>query len=722
MNILSKLNNCNPAQRVSAVRRKYRKGTKKNEKPESRVSLKAMIATFGVAIALFVIAAMQTATAQINPTVSVAETSVCVGDSIHLNFTGTAPFALEYKLNSGNVVAITVYGSDTVVPVNTTGVNRLIVRKLSDGGGAPPQIYNPFPYSTGDVYYYNGEATGVVFSPSNGGLQGMFVSFTQLASGYPNPMGQSYTGNPVLSSTSGRQNMLDFITSGKDINLYPPLKYCDTLTLGGYTDWFLGSLSEWGPLNSAKTTVNNTLSANGSSTLGGGGTYFWTSNYSSDWSCYHSGGYGVTMVRLPTRAFGDFDHTSDTPPLTFTFTVLAKSTYSYSASICYGDTYSFGGQTLATSGTYKDTLTSMITGCDSIVTLTLTVRPQVSVTIDETSVCHNDSVHLHFTGTAPFTVNYGFNGSTNTITVQRNDTAIVATLAGNNPFVINSLTDNNGCVANTLSQNIFVKTNIDVEITDTICYQERANYNKNGFTLSNLAVGDTIVVDTIAINDLLHCDSITTLKLHVLAFVDTVEIISTVVYGTIYSANNFTTTGTENVGIHIFTRTDNNTFGCDSTTRLTLTVVQDTVAVVWSDTTFVYDGSAHKPSAKFVDVGGNNVVLAISTTQTNAGNFTATVLVSAGGANYYLTNTSFDWEITTKAITVTADAKTKTYGDNDPTLTYTVNPALIAGDNFIGALIRVVGENVGTYAINQGTLSAGSNYTITYNDDTLTIT
>ncbi|MDR1792731.1 MAG: T9SS type A sorting domain-containing protein, partial [Bacteroidales bacterium] len=72
--------------------------------------------------------------------------------------------------------------------------------------------------------------------------------------------------------------------------------------------------------------------------------------------------------------------------------------------------------------------------------------------------------------------------------------------------------------------------------------------------------------------------------------------------------------------------------------------------------------------------------------------------------------------------TVTADAKTKTYGDSDPTLTYTVNPALIAGDNFVGTLIRVAGENVGTYAINQGTLSAGSNYTITYDDDTLTIT
>jgi len=41
---------------------------------------------------------------------------------------------------------------------------------------------------------------------------------------------------------------------------------------------------------------------------------------------------------------------------------------------------------------------------------------------------------------------------------------------------------------------------------------------------------------------------------------------------------------------------------------------------------------------------------------------------------------------------------------------------------FTGGLVRVAGENVGAYAINQGTLSAGANYTISYTGNNLTIT
>jgi hypothetical protein len=47
---------------------------------------------------------------------------------------------------------------------------------------------------------------------------------------------------------------------------------------------------------------------------------------------------------------------------------------------------------------------------------------------------------------------------------------------------------------------------------------------------------------------------------------------------------------------------------------------------------------------------------------------------------------------------------------------------LFTGDSFSGALSRMAGENVGTYAIQQGTLTAGTNYTITYVGANLTVT
>jgi hypothetical protein len=64
-----------------------------------------------------------------------------------------------------------------------------------------------------------------------------------------------------------------------------------------------------------------------------------------------------------------------------------------------------------------------------------------------------------------------------------------------------------------------------------------------------------------------------------------------------------------------------------------------------------------------------------------------------------------------QAIKVTANPQKKVYGTGDPPLTYTSNSTVAT---FTGALSRAPGENVGTYSVNQGSLSAGSNYIITF--------
>ncbi|MEQ9105918.1 MAG: MBG domain-containing protein, partial [Limnobacter sp.] len=74
-----------------------------------------------------------------------------------------------------------------------------------------------------------------------------------------------------------------------------------------------------------------------------------------------------------------------------------------------------------------------------------------------------------------------------------------------------------------------------------------------------------------------------------------------------------------------------------------------------------------------------------------------------------------------RAITVSADAKSKVYGNVDPTLTYSVNSGnLVNGDTLNGALNRTVGENVGTYTIDASALQNG-NYLITAQNGTLSI-
>jgi hypothetical protein len=78
--------------------------------------------------------------------------------------------------------------------------------------------------------------------------------------------------------------------------------------------------------------------------------------------------------------------------------------------------------------------------------------------------------------------------------------------------------------------------------------------------------------------------------------------------------------------------------------------------------------------------------------------------------------------VNARPITITADAKSKVYGAADPALTYQITAGSLAGsDAFTGALTRTTGENVGTYAITQGTLALNNNYNLTFIGANLTI-
>ena len=106
----------------------------------------------------------------------------------------------------------------------------------------------------------------------------------------------------------------------------------------------------------------------------------------------------------------------------------------------------------------------------------------------------------------------------------------------------------------------------------------------------------------------------------------------------------------------------------------------------------------------------NGTISGIST-QVGDSNFTVTVT----DVNNCTTSQSYSLRLNQIPVTVTATAsQTKVYGQKDPVFTFTVVPDLVPGDFFTGNLTRSTSENVGSYAINQGTLSAGDKYLITY--------
>ncbi len=97
----------------------------------------------------------------------------------------------------------------------------------------------------------------------------------------------------------------------------------------------------------------------------------------------------------------------------------------------------------------------------------------------------------------------------------------------------------------------------------------------------------------------------------------------------------------------------------------------------------------------------------------------------SAGSNYTIDFTSANFTITAATLDVTANALSKVYGSADPTLTFT-DTGLVNGDTssvFTGVLSRTAGETVagGPYAIGEGTLSAGSNYTIDFTGANFTI-
>ena len=72
---------------------------------------------------------------------------------------------------------------------------------------------------------------------------------------------------------------------------------------------------------------------------------------------------------------------------------------------------------------------------------------------------------------------------------------------------------------------------------------------------------------------------------------------------------------------------------------------------------------------------------------------------------------------------MTADGKTKVYGNPDPAFTYQLTVGTLVGsDAFTGALTRDAGEDVGNHAITQGTLALSPNYALSFVGADLSIT
>ncbi|CEJ14686.1 Heme/hemopexin-binding protein precursor [bacterium YEK0313] len=192
-------------------------------------------------------------------------------------------------------------------------------------------------------------------------------------------------------------------------------------------------------------------------------------------------------------------------------------------------------------------------------------------------------------------------------------------------------------------------------------------------------------------------------------------------------------TGASNVGSYPITQGD---LAASSNYALTyvgasLTVTQRAIAVTADAKSRAY-GDANPTLTWQVTIGslaaGDSLTgnLATAATGTSAvGSYAITQGDLAASPNYVLTYVEANLAVTQRAITITADAKTRIYGDANPALTYSIGGmGLMAGDSLTGGLATAAtsSSNVGSHAITQGDLAASSNYAVTYVGASLTVT
>ncbi len=211
--------------------------------------------------------------------------------------------------------------------------------------------------------------------------------------------------------------------------------------------------------------------------------------------------------------------------ITLTVTVKPTPTTNISQSICQGSNIIFNGNTINTAGLYRDTL-STILGCDSFLVLTVTVKPTPSTNISR-SICQGQSIV--------------FNGQTLTIAGIYRDT--LSTSLGCDSFIVLTLNVNP------------VKT---TPITRTICQGQSFVFNGQSLSIAG-TYRDTLSTS-------FGCDSFIVLTLNVNP-VKTTPVTRTICQGqsVLFNGQNLTATGT-------YSDTLITALGCDSFIVLTLTV------------------------------------------------------------------------------------------------------------------------------------------------------
>ncbi len=439
------------------------------------------------------------------------DTSICDGDSVMMlgtNYGSTGTF-LDTTASAN--------GCDSVVTLNLTIL--------------------PHSATTVDTSVCDGDS--VLMLGNNYGATGTFIDTT-------------VSGNGCDSVITLNLTILPHSTTTVDTSL------CDGLSFT-----MLGTT-----YNTTGTFVDTTVSANGCDSivtlnltiLPHSATTVDTSLCQGDSIAMLGNSYGSTGTFIDTTVSAN----GCDSVVTLNLTILPHSFTTVDTSICFGDSVAMLGNSYGNTGSFVDTTVSA-NGCDSVVTLNLTILPHSASTVD-TSVCDGDSVMMLGT-------NYGATGSFVDTTVSANGCDSVVTL---NLTILPHST-----------------TTVDTSLCDGLSFTMLGQaYNTTG----------TFIDTTVSANG---CDSIVTLNLTILPHS------ATTVDTSICQGDSIMMLGTNYGSTGSFVDTTVSANGCDSVVTLNLTILPHSFTTVdtsiCSGDSVMMLGTNYGTTGSFVDttVSGN---------------------------------------------------------------------------------------------------------------------
>jgi gliding motility-associated-like protein len=209
---------------------------------------------------------------------------------------------------------------------------------------------------------------------------------------------------------------------------------------------------------------------------------------------------------------------------------------------------------------------------------------------------------------------------------------------------------------------------------------------------------------------------------------------------TLTETTDYTIAYTDNTNVGTATITITGAGNYIGTNTISFAILPKDIEITAYSNTKVYDGTELTESSSFISLGalvsGHSYTVIVTGTQINVGFSTniasgATILDGSNNdvtSNYAISYIDGTLSVTPLAVTVTPDVLSKTYGELDPVLTFTLSATTSATLEVGGALTRSIGEDVGLYSIEMGTLT-NTNYFITLisknftiNPKTLTVT